>query len=232
MSKLHCIDIKYMIRRRNFNVIGERFGRLVVLSNADKKLLPSGQMQRMVICQCDCGNKKTTYLHHILRGIATHCGCVTKVMGGESDSTLARRWKAMVERCYPNAVDKHIYYDRGIEVCKEWQSYFGFKKWALANGFKKHLQIDRIDNSKGYEPSNCRWVTPKENANNKRNTFIVNYKDKSIPFMLLMGKMKKTRTEIHTIRARIYRGWEHEMAINTPVRIGNYQRQDFKTCKA
>jgi len=77
----------------------------------------------------------------------------------------------MKTRCY-NLKDKHYkdYGGRGIKVCEEWlNDSRKFIKWSLENGYKKELQIDRIDNNGNYSPDNCRWVTPKENSRNKRN---------------------------------------------------------------
>jgi hypothetical protein len=73
-------------------------------------------------------------------------------------------WKCASEKT------KSHYIDRGITVCEEWVIFENFRDWALANGYSDDLQIDREDNEKGYCPENCRWVTPKENCNNKRNT--------------------------------------------------------------
>ena len=62
------------------------------------------------------------------------------------------------------------YGERGIKVCEEWQNASVFVLWALENGYADGLQIDRIDNNGDYCPENCRWVTPKENSRNRRNT--------------------------------------------------------------
>ena len=80
-------------------------------------------------------------------------------------------WKSMKERCLnPNSMSYYRYGGRGIKICDEWlNSSFSFIKWGIENGYKRGLQIDRRDNDGNYEPSNCRWVTPKENANNKSN---------------------------------------------------------------
>ena len=79
-------------------------------------------------------------------------------------------WKTMKARCHnPNHPKFRIYGARGIEVCDEWRDDPNrFLDWALANGYKTGLQIDRLDNGAGYSPSNCRWTTAKENARNTR----------------------------------------------------------------
>ncbi len=89
---------------------------------------------------------------------------------GMSYSAIYNVWRCMKQRCNnPNASGYKNYGGRGISVCNEWEkSSEAFYDWALANGYAPGLQIDRIDNDGNYEPSNCRWVTPKENASNRR----------------------------------------------------------------
>ena len=93
---------------------------------------------------------------------------------GMSKTRLYSVWKDMLVRVgvYKGASeeDKHYYQDRGITVCDEWLVFENFKDWALSHGYKEGLQIDRVNNDAGYCPENCRWVTPKENMNNRRNT--------------------------------------------------------------
>lgn len=80
-------------------------------------------------------------------------------------------WNTMKSRCEnPNREKYKDYGARGIRVCDEWQDAKVFCEWALNNGYKEGLQIDRIDNDGNYEPSNCRFVTLKENTRNRRNT--------------------------------------------------------------
>ena len=84
---------------------------------------------------------------------------------------LFNLWQTMKTRCEnSNRENYERYGARGITVCEEWHEAKKFVEWALSNGYKKGLQLDRIDNSKGYSPENCRFVTPKENSKNRRNT--------------------------------------------------------------
>lgn len=81
----------------------------------------------------------------------------------------------MVQRCSnPKHPFYHRYGGRGITVCPEWKSRRAFKEWAIKNGYTEALTLDRIDNDKGYNPENCRWVTIKENCNNRQTSHKVN----------------------------------------------------------
>lgn len=80
-------------------------------------------------------------------------------------------WQSMKSRCEnPNRVKYKDYGGRGIKVCAEWMNAENFVRWALQNGYAEGLQLDRIDNDGNYCPENCRFVTPKENSRNRRNT--------------------------------------------------------------
>jgi hypothetical protein len=96
---------------------------------------------------------------------------------------LFNLWQTMKSRCENKNRDNYERYGaRGISVCEEWQEAKNFVGWALVNGYQHGLQLDRIDNNKGYSPDNCRFVTAKENNRNRRNTkFItINGKTKSV----------------------------------------------------
>lgn len=84
-------------------------------------------------------------------------------------------WGNMKYRCYnENSKDFPKYGGRGITVCEEWRhDYAAFHKWAIENGYSEELQLDRVDNDKGYSPDNCRWATPKQNSNNRGNKVLI-----------------------------------------------------------
>ncbi len=89
--------------------------------------------------------------------------------------TIHRTWRNMIWRCYRKEHISYKYYgERGITVCDEWLNDFqSFYDWALSSGYSKNLTLDRIDNDGNYEPSNCRWATAKEQANNTRANHLV-----------------------------------------------------------
>jgi len=204
---------------------GTKYSALTVLSEAKVNRLPSGQINRFIKCQCECGLIKDIRLLHLVRGRISSCGCKRNTLKGESQTYLCKVWKGMIRRCNEDYSEKHLYFDKGIKVCNEWvNDYFVFKKWALENGYKKGLQIDRQDNSKGYEPNNCRWVTCKTNNNNRDNTLMVTYNGEKYAFMLLVEKLNRT-ADYKSIRARIVRGWDAQKAFDTQIRIGNYYRR-------
>lgn len=92
-------------------------------------------------------------------------------------TVLYTLWGNIKYRCNnPKSKDYANYGGRGITICDEWaNSYEAFHNWAIENGYREGLQIDRIDNNMGYSPDNCRWTTPKVNSNNRRNRRTVEF---------------------------------------------------------
>ena len=102
---------------------------------------------------------------------AKYCGCNNKTnyKHGGKGTKLYNVWVAMKTRCLnPNHKQYKDWGGRGIKVCTEWLEFIPFRDWAIQNGYKEDLEIDRINNNGNYEPDNCRFVTSKENMRNKR----------------------------------------------------------------
>jgi len=92
-----------------------------------------------------------------------------KTKHGFAGTPLYQCWVDIKHRCSNSKYrDYHCYGGRGISVCKEWMTFIPFKDWALSNGYKRGLEIDRIDNDGNYESNNCRWVTRRQNSMNRR----------------------------------------------------------------
>lgn len=198
----------------------EKYFMLTIIKEVDPFVLPCGQKNRAFLCKCDCGKETIVRRLHLVRGKIKSCGCLTKTKEGLSHHPLYKVLQSIKLRTSGHYDD--IYKRKGIQMCDEWNDYLTFYEWAINNGYKKGLQIDRINSNGNYDPSNCRFVTPKENCNNRENTFFVTYKNKIIPFTELIESKNLIRYEAG-IRARIKRGWTIEKAFDTPIRKGNYK---------
>lgn len=165
------------------NLCGLRVGDFVVL-NVDHV----DQYRHIFYkCRCDCGNifiKRDDIIKNAKHKACNNCQRhrVDMISHGKSNTKLYRIYYGMKERCY-NSKNKEYknYGGRGIIVCDEWKNNFIlFYNWSVENGYKDGLQLDREDNSGNYEPSNCRWVTPLVNSNNKRTCIYYTYGDKTL----------------------------------------------------
>lgn len=170
---------------RKLDLTGKRYGRLTVLCESGKNKY-GNYMWR---CACDCGERVDVAGGKLVSGHTQSCGCHRKDLmqsigkkgthydsqAGKPNHRLYGVWHSMKDRCSRKTASNYKYYGgRGISVCDEWQSFEAFKKWALSTGYDKNAEygectIDRIDVDGDYEPSNCRWVDAKTQAQNRRN---------------------------------------------------------------
>lgn len=180
----------------------------------------------MFLCLCDCGNEVVRCASYLRRCINfntdCNCGCVCygrKPTHGCTNTRLYNIWDGIKERCRDKS--QKNYGGRGISICKEWEEDFlVFKKWALENGYKDDLTIDRIDNDGNYEPYNCRWTTMKEQSKNKRNSVNYFYNGKYYNAKELGEFASITST---AFVKRIKKGMSVKEAVETPKNL-NYDR--------
>jgi hypothetical protein len=160
------------------NLVGQKFGRLTVLSRVE----PLGHRTKFV-CLCDCGKTTVTIGSDILSGNTTSCGCMRKIIGHEVNvkhgasigmTGAYRSWRSMKQRCLDkNCKSWPQYGGVGVTICDRWLE--SFDNFLADMGERPDgYSLERIDVFKGYEPSNCKWISLPEQLKNKRNT--VRYK--------------------------------------------------------
>ena len=175
------------------NLIGQVFGRLTVIDRADGLVSESGYHTVMWKCKCDCGNIVNVRAKSLKQGVTKSCGCFRR----DRMSNIASRhhgfgtrlytiWNSMRQRC--NNPKHHAYSNyggRGITICKDWDDFDKFRKWAIGAGYDENAPrgqytLDRVEVDRGYSPDNCRWVDMKTQSNNKRETIYLSYNGETL----------------------------------------------------
>lgn len=201
------------------NLIGQKFGRWTVVSRAPKGR-QKGSVWNVV---CDCGTEAVRRASKLKSGHTQGCkACAPEYFTpankthGATDTRLYGIWEKMKDRCgNPNSDHFRSYGGRGISVCAEWSSNFvAFQKWALSHGYVDDLTIERNDVNGDYEPSNCCWITMREQARNRQNTKRYEYKGQ-----LLMADEISTLCGLpaEIIRNRLKLGWSMDEATTITV---------------
>lgn len=177
-----------MINIENDEMIGKRFGRLVVLDRVEDYISPSSNRHHPKYrCRCDCGNIKDVLKQSLVHGLTVSCGCYHKEMAtergkknathGQTNTRLYHIWTTMRARCYYKGNNRYERYGgRGIKVCDDWLTFDGFSAWAYPAGYdpdapRGECTLDRKDLNGDYCPDNCRWVNAKTQSNNMSRNF-------------------------------------------------------------
>lgn len=203
------------------DLTGRRFGRFTVGTYAGK----NKHGQNLWLCKCDCGEERTVLGSDLKRGHTKSCGCLKDEISGarflkhgKRKTRLYHTWLNMKDRCNnPHNRCYEIYGGKGVSVCPEWAANFQtFYDWAMANGYTYKLTIDRIDSNGDYCPSNCRWATAKEQANNTSKNVFVEYHGKR---KTVQQWAEETGLVQSTLWRRLFEyGWSVEKALTTPGR--------------
>ena len=205
----------------NFNfkdITGKKYGRLTVINRVGRN--KSGSITWL--CKCDCGKEIVTSGKALRGGETRSCGCgrnekiaaigKENATHGGRHTKLYSHWSIMKARCYnPKHNRYELYGGRGITVCAEWVNSFEvFRDWALANGYRDGLTIDRKDNDGPYSPDNCRWATAKQQGNNRRCNRMITCNGET---HTLAEWAELTGIKRQTIQTRLTRGWTVSRAL-------------------
>ena len=163
------------------DLTGKVFGKLTVIGIDEER----SNRKTYWTCICECG-KITSVRSDTLQKYQVSCGCERtkkfidrnhkKARHLMSGTKLYRIWQGIKSRTGRIMKNSHYqrYYEKGILMCDEWaDSFQSFYDWAIANGYKEGLSIDRINNAGNYEPSNCRWATAEQQANNRNSNILI-----------------------------------------------------------
>jgi len=187
----------------------ERYHRLTTIKESEERI----RGRPTWVCLCDCGKECLAQAKSLKNGDKKSCGCLNKEkmienLGGKGSNNICykhgnhetltyKRWVGMKRRCN----HKPAYSD--VEVCDRWVTSFNSFLEDMGKCPSENHTLDRIDNSLGYSPDNCRWATPKEQARNKTNNFLVEgialsqyCEENSLRYELVLSRLSSTNPEV------------------------------------
>lgn len=213
-ESLVVVPVKLMSKVKN--LIGKKFGLLTVESLAGRSEL------RQIVwnCKCSCGEKIMVFGNNMKNGHTQSCGCLrlnfgmSKITHGHSRkgrvSKTYKTWKGMKERCQ-RVKNKHFKYygGRGIKVCPRWKKFQNFiSDMGIA---PIGMQIERKNNNGNYEPSNCKWVTQTEQANNKSTSVRISFNGLTLTAAQWSRRLGLNEKKIYS---RAAKGWKPKKILN------------------
>lgn len=237
MSIQECLEKKTIVKEFNelttktegviytFKV-GDKVERLTIVKLV--QYLEGNTKRKGCICQCDCGNYiGPSRIISLINGDLRSCGCYQRELHSEQMKDrnfkhgYAKRdniehlytlWCAMIDRATNfNRWDSKYYAAKGIKVCEDWRDYLKFREWAMNNGYAEGMSIDRIDNSLGYNPDNCRWIPLEDQNRNKTNNHLITIGDKT---QILSVWCRECNIDSRIVSYRLSKGWSVEKALD------------------
>jgi len=210
------------LRRRN-DLTGKSFGRLTVLKAGERRTATRGMYW---LCKCECGTIKEISALSLVRGLVVSCGCYCKeinslrVVHGQNrrhskKTPTYTSWAKMNDRCNNQKCKEYQWYGaKGIIVCESWRNFENFFKDMGVRPIG--TTIDRIDSSGNYEPSNCRWETAKNQANNTSRNVSFEHNGK---LMTISELAELADMEYDTMYCRLIKyKWSVQQSISTPTK--------------
>lgn len=196
---------------------GTRFGRVVVLGEAEKRC-----GARYFDCRCDCGKRWQVRLSLLTQGATKSCGCLRRERfterlekHGHARTKLYGVWNNMRQRCTNPGHPSYVHYGgRGIAICDEWSQFLAFRAWALASGYRRGLTIERDNVDDGYRPGNCRWIPQGEQSNNTRRSKRITFRGET---RTLRDWAHHVGLMPHALYSRLRKGWTVERALTEPL---------------
>jgi hypothetical protein len=194
-----------------------KFGRLTVLGEAPHRSADGRVMWQL---RCDCGTEFERTAKVVKNGNTKSCGCLAREMTaarnranathGMSNTSTHNVWTNMKERCLnPNHKSFNRYGGRGITICQRWLD--SFQNFLDDMGTMPiGMSLDRKDVNGNYEPGNCRWATSEEQANNKANNRVLEFKGKKQTIAQWAREVGMSR---EALRHRLNAGWSSEDAL-------------------
>lgn len=188
-----------MPRGKVSDLVGLRYSKLVVLSRDNNDHSNNTRW----LCQCDCGQTKVVLGTNLKSGAVKSCGCFQKEVNGSwhithgmSRTPTYRIWDGMIRRCNdPKKPEFKWYGGKGIKVCDKWEKFAGFFEDMGVR--PEGLTIDRIDSNGDYGPSNCRWISMKENLRNR--SCVILDTEKAEEIRALLDTTKLSQKEIASL---------------------------------
>lgn len=198
---------------KKIDLLGQTFGLLTVVGEAPGR--KDGQVTW--VCRCECGNE-TSVRSANLRRKTRSCGCVRNVHNGASTHPIFDVWRGMIARCYrEDSISYHNYGGRGIRVCAEWRKSFATFLKDMGDRPSPRHTLDRIDGTGNYESENCRWVTWKTQARNRRGNNLILHDGET---KTLAGWAERTGIGRATISYRLRNGWTVAEALSRTPHCG------------